>query len=95
MKAIVLSLVALLLLACGLDRSPEREAIDAKLRAERQAAMDQRFPRRMVLCEVETGKAYLATMKSMTSVYEFDYTLEEFPGPNWKCPTTDKKEKMP
>ncbi len=78
---------------------PQRTSAEiAEIKAQRlaeQREMEQNFPRIMVVCNAETGKAYIAKRTELVSRDEFKYSLSDFPGPNWKCPAVDSGEKQP
>ena len=93
----LLALAACLsLVACGPETPAEKAADKARYEAAKaeQAAYVAAFPDRLVVCNIETGKAYVAERLEW-SPGGAKYELSEFPGPHWKCPTYDNKDKVP
>jgi hypothetical protein len=88
-------ILGLCLTACDPPQSSaERIRVEAQ-RTEARLGLERNFPQLMVICNAETGKAYIAKRTNMVSSIEFEYSLSNFPGPNWKCPAVDSGEKQP
>ncbi len=90
---IALVLAGVLLLGCADQTDAERAAEQAQIEKQR-AELDVKFPAHMVVCDVETGKAYVANR------YAWDgettkYRVEEFPLKAWKCAFNGNQEKAP
>ncbi len=95
-KSLLALAAGLALTACGPQTPAEREADKARM-AEwkaQQAALEATFPERLVVCDIETGKAYEADRMSFGDSGA-NYFLNEFPGPHWKCPPFEKGDKVP
>lgn len=89
MKAQII-LVLLLFSGCSEQLAQEQVAVDRAW-----AMWNRDFPERMVICDVETGKAYIATRGKGYDPAPVTYGVEDFPGPNWKCPAFDSGVKTP
>jgi hypothetical protein len=88
-------ILAILLLAGCSQESLEAAGRRKSEAIARRDELDRTFPRQMVLCDAETARAYIAERDLRDTFSSYKYVLEEFPGPNWKCPAYDAGVKTP